>query len=189
MINLEIECMHCLESGSKVIYPIINGNKDSEAKQMILDETLFLYRCSCCGNYQEIRYSCIYVDDKLNYVVACNQDVIASKYPDYQIRVVKDIKELKEKIIIKENNLDDRIVEIMKEQIFSTLKSKATYRLLLSNDSQLCFVLLYPDNEIIKTFDFNFAEYGRLSKKYSNLLEDKKIVDNKYATKVVGGYL
>lgn len=186
---LEIECMHCLESGSKVIYPIINGNKDSEAKQMILDETLFLYRCPCCGNYQEIRYRCIYVDDKLNYVVACNQDVITSKYPDYQIRIVKDIKELKEKILIKENNLDDRIIEIMKYRIFSTLKSKATYRLLLVNNDRLNFVLVYPDGEIIKAIAFDFNDYMDLKNKYTCILFDEKIVDNKYATKVVGYYL
>lgn len=49
----------------------------------------------------------------------------------YQIRFVKELNELKEKIIIKEHNLDDRIVEIMKNKIRSTITSKATYRLFL----------------------------------------------------------
>lgn len=189
MIKLGIDCMHCLESGSKEIYPVINGNKDFEAKQLILDEMLFVYRCPYCGNYQEIRYDCMYVDDELKYIVVLDREKVINEFSDYQVRIVRDLKELKEKIVIWENGLDDRIIEIMKHQISRTLKSKATYRLILSNDNGLGFILVYPDGEIIKTFDFNIVDYQSLKDKYIGVLENKKIVDNKYATKVVGSYL
>ena len=83
----------------------------------------------------------------------------------YQLRFVKSVSELKEKIVIKENGLDDRIVEIMKHNIQTTLRSKASYQLVLRDGQGLEFVLLYPDNEVIKIFMFNKQDYLTLTKK------------------------
>ena len=58
----------------------------------------------------------------------------------YQLRFVKSVSELKKKkIVIKENGLDDRIVEIMKHNIQTTLRSKASYQLVLRDGQGLEF--------------------------------------------------
>lgn len=165
-IELLITCIHCLESGTKNIFPIIiSGN--IVAKEYIFNEELFLYRCPHCGHYQNILYECLYYDEKLKYVIILAEDgnKLLSKInvSNYQISYVKELSELKEKIIIKEHNLDDRIIKIMKNKIRSTLISKASYQLyLINNQEKLLFTLIYPNNEIINTFIFDYSIYSNL---------------------------
>ena len=174
-IKLEVTCVHCLGVGEKQLYPIIN-RQDLEAKQNIFEEDLFLYRCPHCGHYQRISYECMYYDEKLKYAVVLSHD---------GHRFVKSVSELKEKIVIKENGLDDRIVEIMKHNIQTTLRSKASYQLVLRDGQGLEFVLLYPDNEVIKIFMFNKQDYLTLTKKYNRCLANDYIVDRLFASRTV----
>ena len=169
-IKLEVTCVHCLGVGEKQLYPIIN-RQDLEAKQNIFEEDLFLYRCPHCGHYQRISYECMYYDEKLKYAVVLSHD---------GHRFLK-----KGKIVIKENGLDDRIVEIMKHNIQTTLRSKASYQLVLRDGQGLEFVLLYPDNEVIKIFMFNKQDYLTLTKKYNRCLANDYIVDRLFASRTV----
>ena len=191
-IKLEVTCVHCLGTGIKKIYPMINGNEDLVAKDILFEEELFLYRCPHCGHYQKISYECLYYDDKLKYAVALSRDghkflkKLKLELGGYQIRFVREISELKEKIVIKENNLDDRIIEIMKYNVRNSLTSKATYNLVLtSSEEGLQFVLLYPDREVIKTFAFSMYDYLVIEKKYLDYLDNDYIVDALFASKSV----
>lgn len=189
-IKLEVTCVHCLGAGKKQIFPIIN--KDNlEAKRAIFEEDLFLYRCPHCGHYQRISYECIYYDEKLKFAILLSQDgkgLLKKQNLDltgYQLRFVKEVDELKEKIIIKENGFDDRIIEIMKHNLRTSLVSKVTYKLLLRDEPKLEFVLLYPDNEILKVFSFSKYEYSQIEKKYTNYLDNDYVVDARYASRAI----
>ncbi|WP_294578998.1 CpXC domain-containing protein [uncultured Thomasclavelia sp.] len=190
-LKLEISCVHCLESGEKEIYPIINGQKDLKAKKEIMDEDLFYYYCLHCGHYQRILYECVYYDPVLKYalILSSNGPKLLKKVgldlKDYEIRFVSDVRELKEKIIIKENGLDDRIIEIMKHDLRTTLTSKASYDLVLDDNQGLRFYLIYPDNEIIKEFPFLLDEYQNYQKLYANYLDEYNLVDKTFAAKAV----
>lgn len=169
-IELEITCIHCLEKGTKKLFPIIK-NDNLKVKEYIFNDELFLYRCNHCGHYQKIVYECMYYDEKLKYVIVLTRDGFKKlskiDVDKYQIRFVKELNELKEKIIIKEHNLDDRIIEIMKNKIKSSLTSKASYRMfLINNNDDLSFILVYPDDEVIKTFAFDYVLYFNLKDKY-----------------------
>lgn len=190
-VRLEVTCVHCLGTGKKQIYPIIESS-DLEAKRAIFEEDLFLYRCPHCGHYQKISYECVYYDKKLKYAVILSHDgeellgKLNLDLTDYEIRFVEEVSELKEKIIIKENNLDDRVVEIMKYNLRTSLTSKATYNLVLTEGEQgLYFALLYPDNELIKTFEFLGYDYMMTSKKYRDCLDNNYVVDALFASKAV----
>ena len=173
-IKLEVTCVHCLGVGEKQLYPIIN-RQDLEAKQNIFEEDLFLYRCPHCGHYQRISYECMYYDEKLKYAVVLSHDghrflkKVKIDLTAYQLRFVKSVSELKEKIVIKE----------------TTLRSKASYQLVLRDGQGLEFVLLYPDNEVIKIFMFNKQDYLTLTKKYNRCLANDYIVDRLFASRTV----
>lgn len=190
-IKLEISCVHCLQSSQKEIYPIINGLTDIKAKNTIMDEELFLYYCPHCGHYQKILYECVYYDPQLKYVLVMSQNSqkllkkIELDLTGYEIRFVSDLKEMKEKIIIKENDLDDRIIEIMKHDIRTTLTSKASYDLVLENNNGLEFVLFYPDNEVIKSFVFNKEKYQEYQSQFQGLLKETVNVDEMFAAKMI----
>ena len=82
-------------------------------------------------------------------------------------------------------NLDDRIIEIMKHDIRTSLTSKASYDLVLENNNGLEFVLLYPDNEVIKTFTFSKEKYQEYKKQFHDLLNETYNVDEMFAAKVI----
>ncbi|WP_296878647.1 CpXC domain-containing protein [Thomasclavelia sp.] len=166
-LELEISCVHCLQSSQNEIYPLINGNKDSKAKEMIMNEELFLYYCPHCGYYQPILYECIYYDEKLKYLVVLSKHgkellrKIDFDISEYDIYFVSEVQEMKEKIIIKEHNLDNQVIEIMKQNIRNSYTNKSSYDLVLSKDIS-CFEMIYPNNEIIKTIAFDFTTYQKL---------------------------
>lgn len=188
-IELEITCIHCLEKGTKKLFPIIKSNNLKGRKDIFNDE-LFLYRCNHCGHYQKIVYECIYYDEKLKYMIILSRGRLKKlskiNVDKYQVRFVKELNELKEKIIIKEHNLDDRIIEIMKNKIKGSLNSKASYQIFLINEcNDLVFILVYPNDEVIETFLFDYALYFNLKEKYEKNLIDDYIIDAKYASKVI----
>lgn len=187
-IKLEVTCVHCLGTGDKKIYPVIN-KMDIDIKNSIYNEELFLYRCPRCGHYQKISYECIYYDEQLRYTVILGNDdgkllkKVKLDLRGYQIRFVEDLGDLKEKIIIKENGLDDRIIEIMKHEIRMSLVSKATYNLILN--SKLVFEIVYPDGEVIKTYPFSRDSYMIVQKKYKDYLGNDCKVDKLFASKMI----
>lgn len=188
-IELEITCIHCLEKGTKKLFPIIKSN-NLKGRENIFNDELFLYRCNHCGHYQKIAYECIYYDEKLKYMIILSRGRLKKlskiNVDKYQVRFVKELNELKEKIIIKEHNLDDRIIEIMKNKIKGSLNSKASYQIFLINDyNDLVFILVYPNDEVIETFLFDYALYFNLKEKYEKNLIDDYIIDAKYASKVI----
>ena len=127
--------------------------------------------------------------ESTNYIIALCQIMNLAMKP-ISLLSMKEEKEkdqawLKEKIVIKENGLDDRIVEIMKHNIQTTLRSKASYQLVLRDGQGLEFVLLYPDNEVIKIFMFNKQDYLTLTKKYNRCLANDYMVDRLFASRTV----
>ena len=46
-------------------------------------------------------------------------------------------------------------------------------------------MLVYPNNEIIKTYTFDYTMYFDLKNKYEKSLLDDYIVDAKYASKII----
>ena len=73
----------------------------------------------------------------------------------------------------------------MKHNIQTTLRSKASYQLVLRDGQGLEFVLLYPDNEVIKIFMFNKQDYLTLTKKYNRCLANDYMVDRLFASRTV----
>ena len=74
---------------------------------------------------------------------------------------------------------------VLSHNIQTTLRSKASYQLVLRDGQGLEFVLLYPDNEVIKIFMFNKQDYLTLTKKYNRCLANDYIVDRLFASRAV----
>ena len=131
-----IKCPECGKDNEFIVWQSLNGDLDSDAKQKLLDGTLFHFQCEYCGCESNIVYPILY-NDMSNEVMIyfAKEDEIEeikgtfafeSKFgqamADYRIRIVTDQNSLREKAIIFENKLDDRVVEILKLIYFSNLK-------------------------------------------------------------------
>lgn len=132
MSKERIEIITCPECGTEnkiTIWDSLNGDIDPDAKKELLNGTLFRFKCDKCGHESNLQYSILYHDMKNNAMVyfvhpdAVEETIrelidmenkLPVKMDGYRKRVVCDQNTLREKAIIFDNGLDDRVVEIIK---------------------------------------------------------------------------
>lgn len=133
-IVTKVPCPHC---GKEMMFKIkreIEIPDDMVYKSKIMKNKLFDMHCKDCDIHLNSSYDCSYNDMDQHYMIwvrpNLNETVIKEMVSynetiqtddalrlarnDYRMRVVRNDKELKEKILIFDDNLDDRIIEIMK---------------------------------------------------------------------------
>lgn len=124
-----ITCPECGHTQDFIIWQSLNGDLDPEAKQQLLDGTLFRFECDKCGHKSNVDYGILYHDmrhqvmiyyvdeDSVEQAIESMygaEDKMGIEMPGYRKRVVTDQNALREKAIIFENELDDRVIEIIK---------------------------------------------------------------------------
>ena len=125
----KITCPKCGQEIEMVIWDRLNGDLDPEAKAQLLNGTLFRFKCSKCGHESNLQYSILYHDMKNSAMVyfvhpdAVEQTIqeltemeekLPVKMEGYRKRVVCDQNALREKAILFDNGVDDRVAEIIK---------------------------------------------------------------------------
>jgi len=125
-INKDVSCPHCGAIVKTQMWPGINAENNPELKTLVLDETLFDWKCPTCGYEAQLVYPCLYHDKSkkfMIYVVPNGNDCtlqsvdVSEEFPQFQEitkRVVTSLTGLKEKILIFEAGLDDLAVELVK---------------------------------------------------------------------------
>ena len=125
-INKEITCPACEEKAAAKMWTSINVTLDQQLKESVLDESLFTWTCPQCGSDALLSYPFLYHDMANKFMVylvpgakqeSLNDAEAESRYPELggvTKRLAADLNELKEKILIFENGLDDRAVELTK---------------------------------------------------------------------------
>lgn len=128
-----IKCPKCGKESKFVMWSSINTVLNPEMKKKVLTGEIFKFKCNKCGCEARINYSSLYhqmedrimiyyVQNEEDYESACNmfsgedmpeifENLMAEKY---LYRIVTSPGELREKIIIFDNGLDDRVIEIAK---------------------------------------------------------------------------
>ncbi len=124
----DIICPQCGESQKYRLYTGINAQEHPELKQSILDETLFDWRCQRCSYFAAMAYPFFYLDDQAGYAICVAPGGSGSAVEPtgplahYVKRRVKNLAELKEKILIFDSGLDDAAVELMKNALCTILR-------------------------------------------------------------------
>ena len=57
-----IKCPECGKENEFIVWQSLNGDLDPEAKQKLLDGTLFQFKCSGCGYESNVSYPTLYHD-------------------------------------------------------------------------------------------------------------------------------
>ncbi|SFE29057.1 CpXC protein [Peptostreptococcaceae bacterium pGA-8] len=124
-----VTCPECGQEQDFIVWHSLNGDLNPEAKQQLLDGKLFHFECSNCGHRSNVDYGMLY-HDMTNQVMVyfADEDSVAETLttmndtenkigipmPEYRKRVVTDQNALREKAIIFNQKLDDRVIEIIK---------------------------------------------------------------------------
>ena len=155
-----LQCPFCGRVYNYTAYLEIHIPGDSDLKKKILNKTLFFPRCPRCGKEFKLKPSCIYRDDNKRLMIiatdssdAALENLLKSgniRFNDvrndndmadfmkgmYTRRIVHDVDAFREKILLSDNNYDDRIIELMKLSLSGLMKrehSEPVYRVFLED--------------------------------------------------------
>ena len=120
-----IACPRCGKENTKQIWESMNAEKNPEAKEQLIDGTLFNYDCEC-GFAAAIDFNFLYRDPAnkavLYYVKEQDRaearetlmDMIKQDEDENSFRIVTSQNVLREKALIFSMGLDDRMIELIK---------------------------------------------------------------------------
>ena len=141
MPSYKLTCPICKLEHEAPLFTVIDAGKDKEAREKLISGGFFEFVCPDCGYVTDLRYNCLYVDGdirELIYIAASGDEpekdaVRASEgipfcaSGDSLMRIVSTADELREKLLIFENGLDDRLVEVCKGIAISQFPSDDDY--------------------------------------------------------------
>lgn len=119
----EINCPNCGRPSSTRMWPEIDRAMNPDQRERILEESLFVWDCPNCGYEMQLMYPCLYHDGEKKLLLlldpnpmeqSVDKKTLSAAAPGVQKRVVGTVEELKEKILIFENDLNDAACELAK---------------------------------------------------------------------------
>lgn len=129
MNTINITCPQCGEVQSFTTYPFLQCDHNFDIRFALMSKEYFTFLCDNCQHQQPIIYPMVYHDEDLELLVALvppndtlekltDESVLnlIKENPYLITRQVKSDNELYEKIIIAQSELDDRLVELVKEE-------------------------------------------------------------------------
>ena len=134
--KVNFKCPKCGATVEAEQWTAVNGEKNPQQKLKILEGSLFKAACKNCGNESKIGYPMLYNDTKQNYMIwlvyddeevkhvtdyfkKSKNDIIEDENgevvdTDCRQRIVMSPESLREKIMIFDSGLDDKMIEILK---------------------------------------------------------------------------
>ena len=127
-IEKDILCPQCGQSQKYRLYASINAKENPELKRRVLSETLFDWRCKRCNYFAAMAYSFLYTDPDAGYIICVTPAGEGSvteptqEIQDFTKRSVRNLAELKEKILIFDAGFDDVAVELVKNALCTIIR-------------------------------------------------------------------
>ncbi len=197
-------CPRCGKKSEYTAWSSLNGTLDPEAKQKLLDGTLFIVECPSCGQRIQVYYPILYHDMEhaaMVYFVdeSCVEDtkamfaetkkMVDPTLPKIRNRIVTDQNALREKAIIFENELDDRVIELLKQAYLALASEKYP-------DAHVTAVYFYAEGgkremqlmaEEPMFADFKQEVYNNTQKRFAALLknDDEPCINSDWARRVL----
>lgn len=200
-----ISCPKCGKESEFVVWSSLNADIDPTAKQKLLSGTLFNFTCSHCGNMTNVLYPILYHDMTHSAMVYLVDEDSVEKTQEmfsgpgyepvfgndeYRVRIVTHPHSLREKAIIFDNGLDDRVIEIVKlifrDKLSERLNGKifsAVYFRIFDGNYLLDFL-----GDSVMTMPFERSFYEEIRDKYSAVFSQdnsETIVDTQWAEKCI----
>lgn len=204
-----ITCPGCGKDSEFMIWDSINTMLDPDMKEKVRTGEAFLWACPHCGVKSFIDYPTLYHQQEDNYMVQVCSEEDAEKYVEeftrmketfpmgdsLIFRVVTSRYQLREKLVLKDNGLADKAIEIMK--IFSLKAIRESNPELDEIGIEEIMIDISPDGEIVTGLHlsdgrwgylpFSYDLYSHIEDKYlDDILDDTSIIiDSKWAQKLL----
>lgn len=193
-----VACPYCGKEQEFESYINIDVDIEPELKEKIMSDELFTFECAECSKKALMAFPCLVSDMKKKYMYwlianfddeqkkALDEDLASSMKNDndkkfageYRRRIVGSINELKEKILISDMDLDDRVIEVLKilcinevaEQLNGAQLSEVRFN--KKEDGGKCLVLIFLDRDPAM-IDVTDDMYNKVEKMFSHDIEEK----------------
>lgn len=201
-INKDVNCLNCGRAVCKEFISNINVTMHPEFRDKIMDESIFNWSCEYCNESSRVIYPFVYQDAKNKFVIyffpsasdcKLNDHISNTRYPkisDVKKRIVENVNDLKEKIIIFEQGLEDSAIEIIKSAIRKSFDNENLYIYFFRcNSSQKCleFAVINKKNEV-NYKSVKYMAYEKALDFCSNYEYDKErftIIDSNWAQEIL----
>ena len=213
--KVSFKCPKCGQNVEAEQWSAVSGDKNPQQKAKLLDGSLFKAVCRKCGRVSTVGYPMIYNDMKENYMIWLVYDTeevghvteyfkkSKSSQPDddsqepvdpgCRQRIVLSPEALREKIMIFDSGLDDKIVEIMKlaysKEAQIKLRGDTIAAALFSNRDGEKQIEMYTEKGKAFVAPVSRALYEQLEDKYggkASYAEDRVyVIDDVWAWQLV----
>lgn len=212
--TVSVVCPSCNKKEDIRLWEEINAEQDITAKNKILNGEMFQYRCKKCGYTTYTAHNCIYKDPKKNLMiylaadgdvegmsnamdnVSKNAKVMAPIVISSIRRIVLNTNSFREKILIFDNNLDDRMIELLKQMYVLSLSED--YPELQIRECYFCIVdnkwklELITDDGRMFSVNMDKSIYDEFEEKYRKIVDEIGncyVVDEGYAMSVFDKFI
>ncbi|MBR6222758.1 MAG: CpXC domain-containing protein [Lachnospiraceae bacterium] len=169
--EVEVECPKCGKRHPVKIYERIYATDYPLYKKMLKNNELFVFDCTETNERMTYVYPSLFQDDENNYMVLflpgfTASDIEKTDFVDliglgeeeyqkmcdnYKVRVVGSINQLLEKVLIFDEEMDDRAVEIQKAMLANQVKKESgknihSFRFELLKDHKYGYTVTFTDN-------------------------------------------
>jgi len=180
-----IVCPGCGKKQDIIIWESLNAELSPEAKQKLLDGDFFVFNCEC-GYSAGIDTALLYHDmthqvmvyyvneDSKNHAKETFEETKKFGMLDYRYRIVTSKDELREKALIFDKGLDDRIIELIKVFYFLQIEEN-------NPDIDIEGLLFYTSGEELRLYIMgtknmsaviNMELYKKIEENYSEELTE-----------------
>lgn len=180
----EMTCPKCGQRKKVKRYQVINASEKPGMKEAILKNNVFFYQCDNCSLAAPLTYPSVYIDSKKKLAILLTPELeeetsrIISETGDlsgYKKRLVDNINDLKEKIMIAENRLDDRVVELVKieylRQLEKEMKDDTLMNILFDYSGHDMYLMVFFEKKGIGRIPLNHDFYRQIETQYVNKLK------------------
>lgn len=137
--KIEVTCPSCKAVQNFTVWDSINATASPPLKTRLLNGDLTLFKCETCGEHTHIDYPLLYHDMSRHLMIwlvprdTADKDVndCIERYlgaiPTHRCRLVRSRNALIEKILIFDENIDDRVMEFYKMIVQEALKERGEF--------------------------------------------------------------
>ena len=202
----EIACPQCGEKQPFLVWDSINTVENPEMKEKVRNDEAFRFHCPHCGAWAMLNYNFLYHQPEERLLIFVNADGSAyeemeavlhrkgSAFGGYQKRIVLSYNEFKEKLLIFDAGLDDRIVEIIKSSVWDNVEARYKGKgideiYFATNEDGEHGFLFRREGAMVASMEFDEALYKAIREaaagRISALSEEELVIDRKWAKNIV----
>lgn len=215
-IKQSVKCPKCAQMSDVTVWSSITVKDSPDLKSDLLSGKINMFKCPSCEHFALMPHPMLYHDAEKKLMISfspTNDPVIKEqmfsnvresssksgeldKLEGYNLRFITDYNELLEKVLIFDNELDDKTIEVLKLMILSQEVDKSEQRTCrfgkVCDDGLEFMIHDFIENQVY-TSTVPKSSYDTV---YKSLIEsgmkpysfDWEMVDSTYATRLLNGF-